>query len=148
MLRQENHQRHSHAPPPSPPEASSVAGINTCPAAMAGTGRRNAHMLPAPKKTGNYGTTQVRAAGAALRAPVQSPAPRHNLVSQLWLCPAKSSKCPKTNCTLGLGLFNTWELILDTLMNSRNDRRICKPTSSWIKHRIRNSYHENIFRPR
>lgn len=104
----------SHAPLPSPLEASSAAAINTCPAAVVGTVREDAHMLPAPKKIGNYRITQVLSGGAALKAPVQPAAPRQYLVSQLWLCPAKSSKYPKTNCMLCL--FNTWGLILDTLM--------------------------------
>lgn len=91
--------------------------ISTCPAAVAGTVRGHAHTLPAPKKLGNYRITQVLAGGAALKAPVQSPAFRQYLVSQLWLCPAKSSKCPKTNCTLGL--FNMWGLVLGILMQHK-----------------------------
>lgn len=48
-----------------------------------------------------------------------------------------------------LGLFNMWGVSFQTRWcNSRNGRRTCKPSSSWIRHRIRISYYENIFRPR
>lgn len=84
------------------------------PSCRAGTVRGNAHTLPAPK-LGNYRITQALAGGAALKSSLL-------LSGNTWsvkavALSAKSSKCPKTNCMLGL--FNIWGLILDTLMRHK-----------------------------
>lgn len=136
----------SHAPLQSPLEASSAAAINTCPAAMAGTVKGNAQCCLLQRKERIIGSHKYWLEGLLwmLQSSLLLPGNTWS-VNCGFVQPSLLSVQRQTACCIFLtcgGSFQTY------WCNSRNDKRTCKPTSSWVRHKISNSYHENIIRPR